>query len=240
MGASRCSARPRGVAQLTARKKSRSDLAQRGASRARRTVSAAWKRALSGTLHAFACEAVTQGTRFNLHLETALVGRDFEQGTPLDRDRSGASRLRSATAGRGRRLPEISTSISDFGRLLSLKTPRSPAQVPTDPTARCFTMIHGKHEPCADCPVLEQSGSGWPRTTAHRGSHPRRDRLRGRHGPKAYGDRIRVRLRRIAERALGAIHESKVRALADSAQLSDRERARPYLLAWGARSPASR
>ncbi|MDF2694976.1 MAG: transcriptional regulator, LuxR family, partial [Labilithrix sp.] len=182
------------------------------------------ERALSGTLHAFACEAVTpEGTRFNLHLEAALVGRDFEQGLlltvtaaePLDYDRPRPDEDVDY---------EISTSVSDFGRLLSLKTPRGPAQVPTDPTARCFTVIHGKHEPCADCPVLEQSGSGWPRTTAHR------DLTRDEIGyevvtAEAYGDRIRVRLRRIVERALGAIHESKVRALADSAQLSDRERA---------------
>jgi DNA-binding CsgD family transcriptional regulator len=37
-------------------------------------------------------------------------------------------------------------------------------------------------------------------------------------------DRVRVRLRRISAETLGAIYESKVRALSDAAQLSDRER----------------
>jgi DNA-binding CsgD family transcriptional regulator len=190
-----------------------------------RTVERRLERALAGNLRAFECEALAPtGSRFKLDLEASLIGLSFEQGlvlTVVAAEQLDDERLRLDEEDIDY---EIATSVSDFGRLLSIKTPQGTARAPTEPSARCYTVIYGAREPCNDCPVLKQSGEGWPRTTAHR------DRGRDEMGyavvtAEALGDRIRLRVRRIAERSLGAIHESKVRALADSARLSDRERA---------------
>jgi PAS domain S-box-containing protein len=181
------------------------------------------ERALSGTLRSFECEAAgTEGRRFRLQLEAALVGRGDEQGVLLT-----VTSAQPILDESGTRLTddfdyEISASVSEFGRILAM-SPSCPATGGSiDLDARCFAVLHGRDAPCADCPALRTSGEPWPRTTARR--------VRGKkHGyevvtAEAVEDRVRVRLRRISEDTIGAIYESRVRDLADAAHLSERER----------------
>lgn len=179
-------------------------------------------RALSGTLRHFELEAVgPSNTRFSLNVESSLVGRDDEQGLLLavrSADIIGASPDRGDLDIDY----EIVPSITDFGRLLSLRAGSGCSTRVVKAGDRCFAVIHGHASPCEDCPALHPADGAWPRTVARR-----------RPGPgeeyevvtaNVRDERVLVRLRRVSEQTLGAIHESKLRSLADSAQLSDRER----------------
>lgn len=181
-------------------------------------------RALSGTLRTFESEAVAaDGRRFRLVLETVLVGRDDEQGVLLSVVSSHPVEDESDPRAMDEVDYEVSSSLSEFGRLLSMSIPGRPVKgdLPTD--ARCHRVLQGQAQPCDDCPILRPGTDAWPRTSARRSVRNR----------AAYevvtaepaGDRVRVRLRRISEDAISAIYESKVRDLADKAQLSERERA---------------
>lgn len=188
------------------------------------TAQARIERALAGTVRAFECEAATpKGERFKLALDAALVGRESEQGLLLTVSSAQPVTEDSELSRSDDIEYEIASSVSDFGRVLRMKTPTGSARTVFAPTDRCFTLIHGQCTPCDDCPVLQQGNNLWPRTAA------RAARGSGEHAyevvtAEGCEDRVRVRLRRISAQTLGAIHESKVRALADAAQLSERER----------------
>ncbi|MBX3232617.1 MAG: PAS domain S-box protein [Labilithrix sp.] len=179
------------------------------------------ERALSGTLRSFDCEASTpQNARFVLKLQAALVGRNDEQGLLLTV--SSAEPLEAHTLACEDEVDyEIASSVSDFGRLISLTTPRGP-RLKVLPE-RCYAAIHGHGTPCNDCPALQHEATRWPRTAARWIGGP--ENIYEVVTAEAQDDRIRVRLRRISERTLNAIHESKLRSLADAAHLSERERA---------------
>jgi len=180
-------------------------------------------RALSGTLRAFDCEARTpEDARFNLRLEASLVGRNSEQSLLLTV--TSAQPLESQGLRELEDMDyEIASSVSDFGRLLSIKTPTGLTRSDVASHERCYSVIHGQPDPCPDCPALQRGADAWPRTVARRLGG--RDDVYEVVTADAQDDRIRMRLRRISEHTLGAIHESKVRSLADAAQLSERERA---------------
>lgn len=181
------------------------------------------ERALSGTVRAFDCDATTpRGDRFKLSLEAALVGRESEQGLLLTVSSAQPVKEERELSAIDDIDYEIVPSLSDFGRLLKIKAPVGPATTVFSASERCYRVIHGQDAPCDDCPILQQKAEGWPRTAA-------RARTSGEHAYEVVTaepaeDRVRVRLRRISAQTLGAIYESRVRALADKAQLSERER----------------
>ncbi len=181
-------------------------------------------RALSGASRAFETEARTaNGGHVKLSLDAALVGRDGEQGILLV-----VTSICPIAAESSVRLVdeidyEISASLSDAGRLLAVRTPGAAARTEFGPDARCYAVLHGERAPCPDCPVMRGGSEPWPRTTARR----LRTKRPGYEVVTAEpaDDRVRMRLRRISDDAITAIYDSRVRDLADSAQLSDRERA---------------
>lgn len=181
------------------------------------------ERALSGTARSFDTEArSSDGRLFKLSIEAALVGRDEEQGVLLLVS-SIAPLAPECSASADEIDYEISASVSDLGRLLSLSKAGSPARTDFRAEARCHEVIHGERVPCADCPLLRSSSEPWPRTTARR----LRGKKRGYEVVTAepFEDRVRLKLRRIPDDAITAIYDSRVKDLADSAQLSERERA---------------
>jgi PAS domain S-box-containing protein len=182
------------------------------------------QRALTGILREFESEALTpNGGRLRLGLEATLVGRGEEQALllavtsadPLDAECS-ATECEEVDY-------EISAGFSDFGRLISVRLPGRPVRSGFEANARCYGSLFSRAAPCSDCPAAPANGKGWPRTTARR--------LRGERSgyevvtAEAAADRVRMRVRRISDESIGAIYDSRVRDLADSAQLSDRERA---------------
>ncbi|MCW5613215.1 MAG: PAS domain S-box protein [Rubrivivax sp.] len=179
-------------------------------------------RALSGTLRTFDSEAATpKSERFRLRLEASLVGRGAEQGLLLTVTSS------EALEASGPLLEddvdyEIVSSLSDFGRLVSITTPSGSVRTGGNAVDYCYAVIHGNQSPCTDCPALQPGADRWPRTVARRvsGAADLYEVVTA----QSHDDRLRMRLRRISEHTLCAIQESKVRSLADSAQLSERER----------------
>jgi PAS domain S-box-containing protein len=186
------------------------------------TAQARLERALSGMLRSFDCDVTTsRNERYKISFETVLVGRDDMQGLLLTV--TDVHLVADEELGRTDDIDyEIDSSLSDFGRLLKIKTASSPPRTVFSPSDRCYNVIGKRRGPCEDCPILQNPAGHWPRTTARRRSDDERayEVLTA----ETTDDRVRVRLRRISEETLAAIYESKVRALADAAQLSERER----------------
>lgn len=182
------------------------------------------ERAVAGVLRTIETEGVTSaGERLLLTFDAALVGRGADQGLLLTLTSSRpADRLVDLRVA-GEVDYDISSSVSDFGRLLSVTQPAGAAQIGGEPVARCYSVIAGRAEPCANCPVLRPDSEGWPRTLARRigGKSAAYEVVTAEGG----GARVHVRLRRIPEASVSAIYETKVRDLADAARLSERERA---------------
>jgi PAS domain S-box-containing protein len=182
------------------------------------------ERALNGTLRSFESEAAAaDGRRFRLVMDAALVGRDDEQSVLLSVASAQPMEVEDHIKLRDEIDYEVSASVSDFGRLFSVSVPGRPENRALPEGARCHDLIQGHATPCEDCPLLRASANPWPRTTVRRASSKRNGYEVVTAEPGV--NRVRVRLRRISEDTISAIYESRVRDLADRAQLSGRERA---------------
>lgn len=182
------------------------------------------ERALAGTLRAFDCEVTSRdGRKLRLSLEASLVGRREEQGLLLTVASVAPVNEAASPADVDELEYEISSSLADFGRLLSLRADGRPMPPRLDASERCFAVISERGTPCPDCPALRAGADPWPRTVARRA----RGQVRGYEVVTAESgeDRVRVRLRRITDDTVAAIYDSRVRDLADAASLSERERA---------------
>ena len=115
---------------------------------------------------------------------------------------------------------EIAASPNRFGELRSMRS--LTANDPTTTSGqRCYQLMHGRDQPCTDCPALQASEAA-PRTLTRRvpadsGTYEVLTAIRKE-------ERATVHVRRISDVALSAIYEAKVSRLADAAQLSERER----------------
>jgi len=182
------------------------------------------ERALAGVVRTVETEAITSaGQRLLVVFDAALIGRCAEQSLLLT-----LSSVRRAEQNVDLRVAgevdyDISSSVSDFGRLLAVTHPAGAAPVGGELVARCYSVIAGRSAPCANCPVLRPDSEGWPRTEARRvGAKSAVYEVVTAEGG---GARVHMRLRRIPEASVSAIYETKVRDLADAARLSERERA---------------
>lgn len=179
-------------------------------------------RAVAGVGRTIETEAMTrEGQRLLLVFDAALIGRCDEQSLLLTllsaRPAAQAVDLRVA----GEVDYDISSSVSDFGRLLAVTNPAGA--VPISGETRCYSVIANRTAPCTNCPVLRPDTEGWPRTEARRvGAKSAVYEVVTAEGG---GARVHMRLRRIPEASVSAIYETKVRDLADAARLSERERA---------------
>lgn len=175
-----------------------------------------------GTLRQHTCEAMTRdGRRMLFDLELTLVGREGEQGLMVTVDAfRPAARADEVPRGPDRDY-QISCEPSGFGAIRQLTPVGREPLAPDD--VRCFQLFHNRCAPCEDCPLLRPMHDPWPRTTVRR--HADRDdcfEIITAEPVSAALARISVRL--IAGHMLAAIHDAKVRGLADRAGLSERER----------------
>lgn len=114
----------------------------------------------------------------------------------------------------------IETGPGDFGRLAWVK-PLGGAALEPVPAARCHEALHGRAEPCVDCPV--RGGGAWPRVHARAlAPAPGYEVLTA--APDG-AERVRLTVRRLAEAAVHGLVEARARALARGAGLSEREEA---------------
>ncbi|ABC80093.1 LuxR C-terminal-related transcriptional regulator [Anaeromyxobacter dehalogenans] len=114
----------------------------------------------------------------------------------------------------------IETAPGAFGRLAWVR-PLGGAALEPVPAARCHEALHGRSEPCADCPV--RGGGTWPRVHARTlAPAPGYEVVTA--APEG-AERVHLTVRRLAEAAVHGLVEARARALARGAGLSEREEA---------------
>jgi PAS domain S-box-containing protein len=169
--------------------------------------------AMRGALRRFECAAMTRdGRRVLLDAEMSLVGKGRDQGLLLTIQ---GVRDEGVTAGQLEESEyEILVTTMEFGRLVN-------ASATTERGRPCFAVFHDLSAPCADCPIIHQAGDQtWPRTVVRRNGKA----FEIVNASAVDDSRVHVTIRTINEKALSAIHEAKIEALADKAALSERER----------------
>jgi PAS domain S-box-containing protein len=182
-------------------------------------------RALDGTMPSFESVVVTKdGREVVLALESTLVGHEGAPGllmtavshrtvpppAPVDE-------LRSEDVSY-----QVEVESSTFGMLHRLQSPRCPGDRTAVIRDHCYRVLHGRSEPCGDCPLLQPASSPWPRVATRK--VPGAQELYEVVSATLSGERAQVYVQRIPGAFVSAIHEAKVDDLARTAQLSERER----------------
>lgn len=180
--------------------------------------------ALRGALRNYECEVVTpDGQRVLLSLEMSLIGRGREQGLLLTVQSVASSPSTLDTTPCPDLNYEILTGARDFGTLQKISCVGAQGKQGLEPPRRCFEALHGRKEPCPDCPASNTSVEAWPRISVRR-----KEKAEGFEVVIAEAVDpmvVRVNVRSISEKMLTVIHEAKIKELALRAKLSDRERA---------------
>lgn len=122
---------------------------------------------------------------------------------------------------------EVTASGPDFGRLHRL-LPAGGTHPIVDPGRRCFELLHGRQQPCSDCPLPAEGVEPTPRTRVRvlhvdEGSGRRERSYQLLTTEPIDGVSARVRVRVIPEDALGAIRDLQVSTLVREAGLTVRE-----------------
>lgn len=192
----------------------------------RRGTEARWVgEALRGSFHEYETRVLTRGgAMIALHLDLALVGGGPEQGLL-------ATVRRTRTVEPFPKLTEhedldydISVAGEAFGQLIRITASGEVLPLP-DGDRRCFVMFYDKETPCDDCPVLRASVQQAPQTTIRpaRRSTGRSPVFEVLTATPLDGSAVRLRIRTITEKTLGAIHEAKMQCIARKGSLSERE-----------------
>jgi DNA-binding CsgD family transcriptional regulator len=63
---------------------------------------------------------------------------------------------------------EVRSLITRFGALVRVETATGTWHYWGDDAPRCYSLLHGRPGPCADCPIFRPSGRAWPRTAVRR------------------------------------------------------------------------
>ncbi len=159
-------------------------------------------------------------------VDLAPVGRGKRKGLIVT--------VMTATPVRGEGLPEdldyeISTDLSDFGRLQRVLP--SSGQALHLVGRLCYEVLMNAKTPCNDCPALRPS-NGWPRVTVRsardgRGTYEVVTAMP--HGRSL----LRVKVRQFTNEMLAAVFDARVVGLADQADLTERERSMLKYLVMG-------
>jgi len=189
------------------------------------------EQAQRGVLHKYECEIVTKtgGTILAL-LDMTLVGRGRIQGLLL------AVEASFPVNGPHPAFPgqhvdyEISLSPLTFGELRSVSASGTGLHVVAEKRRRCFEFLYSRGTPCDDCPVLRPPTDSWPRVTI-RGRGAGEQVYEITKAELATSTSVRLSMKTVTAEELSAIRGVRVKALADRASLTERERAvMEYLL----------
>jgi PAS domain S-box-containing protein len=179
--------------------------------------------ALAGGLRQYECEAVDrEGRRIRLALELIPVGTR-SQFLLLVVQRVTAVDELPADLARHELDYEISTAPTSFGSVqqVELIGRRMPGM--GDGRRVCFELLHNRHAPCEDCPVLRDGRETWPRMIARPG-RPDTNSFTVITAEPARAGMVRVRVRFVSDGTLRVIHQARLAALAEQARLSRREK----------------
>lgn len=179
--------------------------------------------AFRGKVHGFeALMVATSGKRFLVQFELMLVGRGGSQGVV-----AGAKRVAPVASDSDSDSDidyEVALDGTTFGQLLKLA---GAGGSPVQSGMRCYAAAYGREQPCPDCPLIRSDAEGWPRFSVRYLSSS------GSRAPGAFrlstAEKLsesvaRVRTRQVTEAELSAIHDAKLKQIADRANLSQRER----------------
>jgi PAS domain S-box-containing protein len=188
----------------------------------RAVVEARLARALAGTLPSFESVAQTKdGRLLVLSLESTVIGGNEAPGLLVT-----AAHSRSLPPPQGDARCDDVVYVVDlaagFGKLHAVRSVHAVGDRSWSLGEPCYKVLQGRDAPCDDCPLRLPADAPWPRTATRR--------VPG--APTTYevisatkeGERARVHARRIPDEVLAAVHDAKLRALADDANLSERER----------------
>jgi DNA-binding NarL/FixJ family response regulator len=183
-----------------------------------------FKQVMRGSGHFHHSEVLTRdGRRLLLHLEGTPVHRGRNRGLlltvrkaiPIDRARTPSDSDELDY--------EVTSHVLDFGSLRRVVRAGKLISLEGAGPHHCFRLLHQRDSPCEDCPVLRDSRGSWPKTTV-RELAARRNGFDVVTAEPVDSTAMRVSVRFIPNRVLNMISEAKVKAIADKAKLSERER----------------
>lgn len=196
-----------------------------GAADAKRWI----QEALRGALWSYETVVVTKtGGKIVLHVDLSPVGRGAEQALLVTVTRATPGRTPRAVSAGADMDYDVTVVGSDFGVVCRLCVDGEVVAV-TETERRCYALLYGLEQPCADCPLrVDRHRNDWPRITVRqrRSSAPDGSSLALEVTTAEPLDPtiVRLRVRTISERTLGAIHDAKLQQIAEQANLSQRER----------------
>jgi PAS domain S-box-containing protein len=183
------------------------------------------EQALDGALQKHEGEVLTRdGRRLWCRLRLTLVGRRREPGLLMTLDSARPTDGADVPLS-GRDLDyDVSANLSEFGvvrRIAGIGD--SLLQSPPPSGRRCFELLHDRQSPCPDCPVLLGARGAWPQTTVRRPGNEG-ERYEVVTAEPTGHDLVRLRVRMVDPRVLGAIQRARIDSIAERAGLSEREK----------------
>jgi PAS domain S-box-containing protein len=180
--------------------------------------------AMRGSAHFHNSEVLTRdGHRLLLHLEGTPVHRGRARGLLLTVRRAIAIDSARAPIDSGELDYEVTSHVLDFGSLRRVVRAGKLISLEGDGPHHCFRLLHQRDSPCEDCPVLRDSRGSWPKTTVREIS-ARSNGFEVVTAEPIDTTAMRLSVRFIPNRVLNMISEANVKAIADKAKLSERER----------------
>lgn len=171
------------------------------------------------------------GARTSLRLEFSPVGRGAHQCLLI-----AVVRAEPVLASEGAEYADVDYEISvvgpEFGRLSRCQADGQPVPI-SDADARCYAVLHRSERPCADCPVLGYSDASWPRILVRRQDADRGGSFQVIVAKQLESPLVHIRSRTFTGEMLEAVHNEKLTRLAETADLSRREREILHFLVLG-------
>jgi PAS domain S-box-containing protein len=180
--------------------------------------------AIRGSGHFHNSEVLTpDGRRLLLQIEGTPVNRGRQRGLLLTARRATALDSAPTPIDAGELDYEVTSHVLDFGSLRRVVRAGKLISLEGDGPQRCYRLLHQRDSACEDCPVLPGTPGSWPKTTVREtATRPNGFEIVTAEPIDATAMRLSVRF--ISNRVLNLICDAKLKAIADKAKLSERER----------------
>lgn len=178
--------------------------------------------AVRGAIQRHCTTAVTKsGVVLTVEFDFSLLGGGSSQALLASAIRVEQQQLWQLT-GSGRQLEYEVATAEDFGALRRVSLGGAPLHMSR--SARCFSVVHGLEQPCAHCPLRRDRNEPWPRYAVRASGVAGKDlEFEVTVAERLNEALARIRLCTLSEAVLTAMHQAKLRQLAERANLSLRE-----------------
>ena len=184
--------------------------------------------AMRGALQSYEADVVTaHGRRIQFRFELSVVGRGADEGLLALATRVTPAAIVAPDEGTDFEY-DVVTAPSRYGVLLQTTSAGQTVSLPA-PTTPCHELLHGRAKPCEDCPLgrVALRDEPFASTVRYRrvGSGPTsRVYLEVLTAQALDEETVRIRVRALNANVLSAIHDAKLREVADRFGLTPRER----------------